>query len=69
MVQYLNPPLTSVRQPVWEVGQRIIPMLLTRIETGNLPEPISLLVAPELIIRESTTGHKIRQEGGYTIPT
>ncbi len=28
LVQYLNPPLTSVRQPIWEVGQRIIPMLL-----------------------------------------
>jgi len=69
MVQYLNPPLTSVRQPVWEVGQRIIPMLLAYIETGKLPEPTSLLVAPELIVRESTVGQKIRQEGGYTIPT
>ena len=69
MVQYLNPPLTSVRQPVWEVGQRIIPMLLGYIETGKLPEPISLLVAPELIIRESTVGPKIIQEGGFAIPT
>jgi len=54
MVQYLNPPLTSVRQPVWEVGQRIIPMLLEYIETGNLPEPTTVLVKPKLIIREST---------------
>jgi DNA-binding LacI/PurR family transcriptional regulator len=35
MVQYLDPPLTSVWQPVWEVGQKIIPMLLTQIETGH----------------------------------
>ncbi len=54
MVQYLNPPLTSVRQPVWEVGQRIIPMLLEYIETGNLPEPTTVLIKPTLIIREST---------------
>ncbi len=69
MVQYLNPPLTSVRQPVWEVGQRIIPMLLTYIETGKLPEPRSVLVTPELIVRESTSNKKIQQEGGFQIPT
>jgi DNA-binding LacI/PurR family transcriptional regulator len=68
MVQYLNPPLTSVRQPVWEVGQRIIPMLLAYIETGRLPEPMSVLVTPQLIVRESTSNQKIRQEGGYSIP-
>ena len=54
MVQYLDPPLTSVRQPVWEVGQRIIPMLLDYIETGELPEPTSVLVTPQLIVRGST---------------
>ncbi len=54
MVQYLDPPLTSVRQPVWEVGQRIIPMLLDYIETGRLPEPTSVLVRPQLIVRGST---------------
>jgi DNA-binding LacI/PurR family transcriptional regulator len=68
MVQYLNPPLTSVRQPVWEVGQRIIPMLLGYIETGLLPEPMSVLVTPELIVRESTGGQIIRMEGGVSIP-
>jgi DNA-binding LacI/PurR family transcriptional regulator len=69
MVQYLNPPLTSVRQPIWEVGQIIVPMLLSYIDTGKLPEPTSVLVSPQLVIRESTTGHKVHQEGGYTIPT
>jgi len=67
MVQYLNPPLTSVRQPVWKVGQEIIPMLLTYIETGRLPEPTSVLVAPQLIIRESTSGQKNKQEGGVLV--
>ncbi len=51
MVQYLNPPLTSVRQPIWEVGQRIIPMLIERIETGRSS---SVMVSPRLIVRRST---------------
>jgi DNA-binding LacI/PurR family transcriptional regulator len=56
MVQYLDPPLTSVRQPVWEVGQQIIPMLLAYIETGHPPDPISKMVSSRLVIRGSTTG-------------
>jgi DNA-binding LacI/PurR family transcriptional regulator len=59
MVQYLNPSLTSVRQPVWEVGQRIIPMLLEYIETGRLPEPTTVLVNPQLIIRGSTSSRNL----------
>jgi DNA-binding LacI/PurR family transcriptional regulator len=46
------------------VGQRIIPMLLEYFDTGNLPEPTSVLVTPQLIVRESTTGQRIQQEGG-----
>jgi len=64
MVQYLDPPLTSVRQPIWEVGQRIIPMLLDCIETGRLVEPASVLVKPQLIIRESTGSQLNHQKGG-----
>ncbi len=55
MVQYLDPPLTSVSQPIWEVGERIIPMLIEYINTGAPPEPISILVSPQLVIRGSTT--------------
>ena len=64
MVQYLDPPLTSVRQPVWEVGQRIIPMLLDYIESGRLPEPTSILIKPQLIVRGSTGSQSSKQEGG-----
>jgi DNA-binding LacI/PurR family transcriptional regulator len=56
LVQYLNPPLTSVRQPIWDVGQRIIPMLLEYIEYGRPPEPPCLLINPQLIVRDSTGG-------------
>jgi DNA-binding LacI/PurR family transcriptional regulator len=58
MVQYLDPPLTTVRQPIWDVGQRIIPLLLDFIASGQLPEPAGILLEPELIRRGSTTGIK-----------
>lgn len=67
MVQYLDPPLTSVRQPVWEVGQRLIPMLLDYIDSGRLPEPSSILVTPQLIIRGSTGSYLSEQEGGLLL--
>lgn len=56
MAQYLDPPLTTVSQPVWEVGQRIIPLLVTWIETGLPPEPGQVMLEPTLIIRTSSTG-------------
>jgi DNA-binding LacI/PurR family transcriptional regulator len=56
MAQYLDPPLTTMRQPVWEVGQRIIPLLLDYIDSGELPARHSVMVAPELIVRKSTGG-------------
>jgi len=54
MVQYLDPPLTSIRQPVWEVGQQIISMLLEYIELGKPPAASEILVMPRLIVRAST---------------
>jgi LacI family repressor for deo operon, udp, cdd, tsx, nupC, and nupG len=53
MVQYLTPPLTSVRQPTWEVGQRVISLLLGLL--GDKP-PVEqhVLLAPRLIVRRSS---------------
>lgn len=50
--QYLRPRLTTVRQPVREIGKMLINMLeslLLRTE----PEKRQMLIAPELIIRDS----------------
>lgn len=55
LVQYTNPPLTTLRQPITEIGQRIIGMLMEYINTGNIPNNPNILVAPQLIIRSSTT--------------
>jgi DNA-binding LacI/PurR family transcriptional regulator len=53
LIQYLNPPLTSVRQPIWEVGQHVIRMLIDILENHPLEER-QLLLAPELIVRASS---------------
>ncbi len=54
--RYLNPPLTSLRQPISEIGQNLMGRLISYLETGTYPEPFGELVAPQLVIRASTTG-------------
>ncbi len=51
--QYLQPSLTTVRQPIWEVGQRGMELLFQIIE-GNVPSEKQILLPPKLIIRQST---------------
>ena len=53
MAQYLRPPLTTVRQPVAEVGKLVVEMLLRMIRGEPLPSR-RVLVQPKLIVREST---------------
>jgi DNA-binding LacI/PurR family transcriptional regulator len=53
--QYLRPPLTTLRQPISEVGERIVNMLLKRIQDGQLTDR-AVLLSPRLIARESSGG-------------
>jgi DNA-binding LacI/PurR family transcriptional regulator len=55
MVQYTFPPLTTLRQPISEIGQRIIVMLMEYINTGAIPQNPHILIAPQLIVRRSTS--------------
>ncbi|MBI1295821.1 LacI family DNA-binding transcriptional regulator [bacterium] len=52
-VQLLRPALTSVRQPIWDVGQRIVEVLVGLIQ-GAPTEQTQILLEPELIVRESS---------------
>jgi DNA-binding LacI/PurR family transcriptional regulator len=54
--RFLNPPLTSLRQPIWEIGNHLMERLISYLETGEYPEPFDELVAPQLVIRASSTG-------------
>lgn len=53
MVAYLTPSLTSVRQPVAQIGARLVEMLVG-ILSGNPETQTPLLFEPELIIRQSS---------------
>jgi DNA-binding LacI/PurR family transcriptional regulator len=55
IAQYLTPPLTSVRQPVWEIGERLIAMLLNLLEAKSAGQEFeTVLMQPQLVIRSSS---------------
>jgi DNA-binding LacI/PurR family transcriptional regulator len=53
MAEYLHPPLTSVRQPIPEVGQHVVNLLLKQINGDEIAEK-GILLSPELIVRASS---------------
>jgi LacI family repressor for deo operon, udp, cdd, tsx, nupC, and nupG len=53
IAQFLYPPLTSVSQPIDIVGQWVVKLLLQQIH-GEPIEQKSILLKPELIVRESS---------------
>ena len=50
---YANPPITTVRQPKYEMGALATGMLLERMREQDLPVRIEIL-EPELVVRRST---------------
>jgi len=57
LVRHLSPSLSSVRQPIWDVGKKVIEMLIAILEDEPLTET-RILLPPELIIRRSSLGYK-----------
>jgi DNA-binding LacI/PurR family transcriptional regulator len=55
LAAHAHPPLTTVRQPIYEIGRRICRMLI-RILRGEPLEQRHALLRPELIVRASSTG-------------
>lgn len=53
LVQYTQPPLTSVRQPIDAVGQRVVDLLLKQIDGEEVQEK-GILLKPQLIVRASS---------------
>lgn len=51
---YSTPSLTTVRQPLFEMGKRGARILLDRIANREEEYPSEIVVAPEFVIREST---------------
>jgi DNA-binding LacI/PurR family transcriptional regulator len=56
---YLNPRLTTVRQPLTKMGTAGAQLLIKRIISPDEPYPTEVWFEPELVVRESTAGiHK-----------
>jgi LacI family transcriptional regulator len=51
---YSTPSLTTVRQPLMEMGKRGAQVLLERIANREKEFPSEVVMSPELVIREST---------------
>ncbi len=51
---YSTPSLTTVRQPLLEMGQRGARVLLERIANREADYPGEIVMAPEFVVREST---------------
>ena len=51
---YATPSLTTVRQPLAEMGKRAAQILLERIANREVDYPSEVVMAPELVVREST---------------
>ena len=57
MAAQVQPPLTSVRQPIYEVGTRLCRMLIKLIQGEPLMES-HVILEPTLVIRESSGAHR-----------
>src|SRR6201996_4950081 len=51
---FQTPSLTTIRQPLHQMGALAVKTLLRRLGSSNSKEPPQIAVAPELIVREST---------------
>ncbi|MFK7803699.1 MAG: LacI family DNA-binding transcriptional regulator [Anaerolineae bacterium] len=50
---YTNPPLTTLRQPIYDIGRQCCRMLV-EILSGKQPDPLQVLLTPNPVFRGST---------------
>ena len=60
---YSTPSLTTVRQPLMEMGKRGAQVLLERIANRSKEYPSEIVMAPDLVIRESTGAAAAKRYG------
>ncbi len=58
---FMTPSLTTVRQPLREMGKRGAQVLLERIAKNGKDYPAEIVMTPELVIRESTGPARFRK--------
>jgi LacI family transcriptional regulator, repressor for deo operon, udp, cdd, tsx, nupC, and nupG len=63
VAQYVDPPLTTIRQPMRELGEATVRLLLD-ILRGNAKQAVSVTLPHALIVRSSTAAPRARTSGG-----
>ncbi len=61
LMNYTDPPLTTLRQPIDAMARAAVTLLINQID-GNTPSPKELLHEPELVVRGSTGPHTTPRE-------
>lgn len=56
--RHTSPGLTTVRQPLMQMGRRAVELLLQRIEGNGPPQAQYIKFKPELVVRGSTIGRR-----------
>ena len=51
---YSTPPLTTVRQPAYEMGRKAAELLIDSIRATSVHRPMKFLFKPDLIVRQSS---------------
>jgi LacI family repressor for deo operon, udp, cdd, tsx, nupC, and nupG len=59
LAEHAHPPLTTLRQPIYEIGRRICEMLIHLLQ-GDTLEERHVILRPQLVVRESC-GSTVRQ--------
>jgi len=53
MAAHFNPPLTTIHQPIYEIGSRLVKMLTTLLNGDELEEK-HVILEPSLVVRQSS---------------
>jgi LacI family transcriptional regulator len=59
--EHSHPPLTTVRQPIYQIGKMVCQMLI-RLLRGEPLEETHVILQPTLVIRASTMGGRRVEE-------
>ena len=64
VAEYLSPRLTTVRQPLHQMGTTAAELLVKRIQNPEAPFQEDIWFEPELVVRESTAGVPLLSPNG-----
>jgi LacI family transcriptional regulator len=53
LAEHMHPPLTTVSQPIYDIGGTVCEMLIGLVK-GEAPEQQQIILKPSLIVRQST---------------